>query len=131
MSRSVESLRQFFAAINRNDMDAVIKDFAPDIVRVEPDVFPAVGTYRGIAEVQEHIKRGRATWAEGSCEPEAFFEKDDKVVVYVHVRVRLNDSIEWIDARIADGFTFRNGSIVHYRSFVQRADAMKWADIQE
>jgi ketosteroid isomerase-like protein len=109
MSTEIEALHQFFAAINRNDMQAIIRDFDPQIVRIEPEGFPTAGTYRGIAEVQEHITKGRGTWAEGTCEPEEFFTQGDKVVVYLHVRVRLKDSIDWIDGCFADGFVFRAG----------------------
>ncbi len=73
MSTEIETLNQFFAAINRNDMQSIIRDFDPQIVLIEPQGFPTAGTYRGIAEVQEHVTKGRGTWAEGTCEPEEFF----------------------------------------------------------
>src|SRR5690349_2447135 len=130
MSTEIEVLHQFFAAINRNDILAIIKDFDPQIVRIEPEGFPTAGTYRGIAEVQEHVAKGRATWAEGSCEPEKFLENGDKVVVYLHARVRLKGSTEWKGGRFADGFVFRNARIIQYLSFGERADALKWAGIE-
>jgi hypothetical protein len=49
MSTKTEALEQLFAAINRNDMQAITKDFDPEIVRIEPEGFPTAGTYRGIA----------------------------------------------------------------------------------
>jgi ketosteroid isomerase-like protein len=131
MSTEIEALHQFFASINRNDMQSIIKDFDPQIVRIEPEGFPTAGTYRGIAEVQEHVAKGRGTWAEGTCEPEDFFTHEDKVVVYLHVRVRLKDSTDWIDGRFADGFVFRAGKIIQYLTFGERRDAMKWAGIEE
>jgi uncharacterized protein len=131
MSTQTEVLERFFAAINRNDMQAVIEDFDPEIVRIEPEGFPTAGTYRGIAEVQQHVRQGRGTWAEGSCDPERFFEKGDTVVVYLHAWVRLNDSTEWIGGRFADRFVFRNGKIIEYLSFTARADALQWAGIEE
>lgn len=130
MSVKTEVLAQFFAAINRNDVEAVIEDLDPDIVRIEPADFPSAGTYRGIAEVQEHVRKGRGSWAEGSCKPEGFFENGDKVVVYLHVRVRMKDSDDWIEGRFADGFVFRSDKIVQYLTFGERADALKWADIK-
>ena len=130
MSTETETLKEFFAAINRNDMQAITKDFDPEIVRIEPEGFPTAGTYRGIAAVQEHVSKGRGTWAEGTCEPEEFLVNGDKVVVYLHARVRLKDSNEWIDGRFADGFVFRNHKIIEYRTFWERADALKWADIE-
>ena len=131
MSTATEILEQFFAAINRNDMQAIVSNFDPQIVRIEPEGFPTAGTYRGIPAVQEHVTKGRGTWAEGTCEPEEFLENGDKVVVYLHARVRLKDSTEWIDGRFADGFVLRSGKIVEYRSFWKRAEALKWAGIED
>jgi uncharacterized protein len=131
MSTETEALKQFFAAINRNDLQAITKDFDSEIVRIEPEGFPTAGTYRGIAEVQEHIAKGRGTWAEGTCEPEKFLVHGDKVVVYLHARVRLKDSTEWVDGRFADGFVFRNGKIIQYLTFGKRAEALKWAGIKD
>ena len=130
MNNEIEILKQFFAAINRNDLPGITKYFDPQIVRIEPEGFPTAGTYRGIAEVQEIVTKGRGTWAEGTCEPEKFLTHEDKVVVYLHVRVRLKDSTDWIDGRFADGFVFRAGKITHYLTFGERRDALKWAGIE-
>jgi ketosteroid isomerase-like protein len=131
MSSETEALERFFAAINRNDMQAIAKDFDPDIVRVEPEGFPTAGTYRGIAEVQEHVTRGRGSWAEGTCDPEKFVVNGDKVVVYLHARVRLKGETDWVAGRFADGFAFRDGKIIQYLSFAERQDALKWAGIDD
>lgn len=131
MSTETEALERFFAAINRNDLQAIGKDLDPQIVRIEPEGFPTAGTYRGIAEVQEHVAKGRGTWAEGTCEPERYLQKGDKVVVYLHVRVRLKDSNEWGEGRFADGFVFRSGKIIQYLSFGERSEALEWAGIED
>jgi uncharacterized protein len=131
MNNEIEILKQFFAAINRNDMPGLAKYFDPQIVRIEFEGFPTAGTYRGLAEVQEHVAKGRGTWAEGACEPEKFLTHGDKVVVYLHVRVRLKDSLDWVDGRFADGFEFRAGKITHYHSFGERREALQWAGIEE
>lgn len=131
MNNEIEMLKQFFAAINRNDMQGITKYFDPQIVRIEPEGFPTAGTYRGIAEVREHVTKGRGTWAEGTCEPEKFLTHVDKVVVYLHVWVRLKDSLDWVDGRFADGFVFRDGKITQYLSFGEWLDALKWAGIEE
>jgi ketosteroid isomerase-like protein len=131
MSTETEALERFFAAINRNDMQAITRDWDPEIVRIEPEGFPAAGTYRGIAEVRAHVMKGRETWAEGTCEPEKFLENGDKVVVYLHARVRPKGTTKWIDGRFADGFVFRNAKIVRYLSFGERSEALRWAGIKE
>ena len=98
MSRPTEALEHFYAAINRNDLQSITRDFDPDIVRIEPEGFPTAGTYRGIAEVQAHVAHGRGTWAEGTCEPEKYLENGDKVVVFLHAHVRLRNTRNgWAD----------------------------------
>ena len=131
MKTATEALERFFAAINRNDLPAITEDFHPEIVRIEPEGFPTAGTYRGVREVQEHITKGRGTWAEGSCDPERFLMNGDRVVVYLHAWVRLKDSTEWVGGRFADGFVFRDGKIIQYLSFAERAQALEWAGIAE
>ena len=131
MSDETEKLERFFAAINRNDMLAITKDFDSQIVRIEPEGFPTAGTYRGIREVQEHVTKGRGSWAEGSCNPEKFLVNGDKIVVYLHAWVRLKGSTDWVGGRFADGFVFRKGKITEYLSFGERADALKWAGIDD
>jgi len=130
MNTKTEVLEHFYAAINRNDMQAITRDFDPQIVRVEPEGFPTAGTYRGIADVRAHVTKGRGSWAEGTCDPERFLENGDKIVVYLHAWVRLENSTEWIGGRFADAFVFRDGKIVEYLSFGQRADALQWAGIE-
>jgi len=84
----------------------------------------------GIAEVQEHVTKGRGSWAEGTCDPEKFLVNGDKIVVYLHAWVRLKDSTNWVGGRFADGFVFRKGKITQYLSFGERGDALKWAGIE-
>ncbi len=126
-SDNIELAREFYAAINRNDIPAVMALCAPDIVRIEPAGFPSAGTYGGHAEVSEHLSKGRATWAQGSCEPEECMLEGDVVVVFLHVRVRLKDRSEWIDGRFADVLSFRNGKVVRMETFAERQQALDWA----
>ena len=131
MSTEIETLTQFFAAINRNDIDAIGQYFAPDVVRVEPEGFPTAGTYRGIPAVCEHVRVGRGSWAEGSCDPEGVFVQGDKAVVYLYAWVRLHGASDWTGGRFADGFVFHDSRIVEYRSFGEREDALCWAGIDK
>lgn len=126
-----EVLREFYAAINRNDIPAAVKLLDPQVERIEPAGFPSAGIYRGHAEVKSHLSKGRGTWAEGSCEPEQFVVAGDKVVALLYVRVRLKDKLEWIDARFADGFIFRNGKIIQMRTFAERREALEWARVKD
>ena len=122
-------LREVYAALNRNDIPAMLDAFDPQIERIEPPEFPAGGTYRGYADVEAHLSKARETWAEGSCEPEQFIVAGDKIVAFLYVRVRLKDSTEWIEGRLADVFTLRNGKAIQMRTFADRQQALEWAGV--
>jgi ketosteroid isomerase-like protein len=121
------SLKEVYAALNRNDIPAMLQAFDPQIERIEPPEFPAPGTYQGLEAVQAHLSRARDTWAEGSCEPEQFIVARDKIVVFVYVRVRLKHEKEWREGSLADVFTFRNGKAIEFRTFADRQQALEWA----
>jgi len=131
MSHEIVALERFYAAVNRHDMQAITEDFDPQILRIEPEGYATAGVHRGIEDVRAHVAQGRGTWAEGRCDPERFLANGDKVVAYLHARVRLHGATEWVGGRFADGFVFRDGRIVEYRSFWQRAEALQWAGIDD
>ena len=121
------AIKHVYSALNRNDIPALLQVFDPGIEWSEPDNYPVDGTWRGHSEVLAHFAKGRATWAEGSCEPEEFVAAGDRVVVFVHVRVRLEGHTEWAEGDVGDVFTFRGGKIVAGRSFHDRKKALEWA----
>jgi ketosteroid isomerase-like protein len=123
----IGAVKETYAAINRNDVAAAVKAFDPQVEWIEPPDFPTPGAYRGHAAVIAHVSRGRGTWAEGSCDPECFIVAGDKVVIFLHARVRLKDHVDWIDGRFADVHTFRDGKVIEVRSFGERQDALEWA----
>lgn len=130
LEAETEAVREAYAALNRNDIPAMLQAFDPQIERIEPPDIGGGGTYHGLADVEAHFTKARATWAEGSCEPEQFFVASDKIVVFVYVRVRLKDNTEWIEGRLADVFTFRNGKVTQMRAFGDRQQALEWAGVK-
>ena len=124
-----ELVRKLYAAINSDNLPAAMERFHPEIVRIEPDDFPTPGTYRGLAEMEGHILKGRATWAEGSCEPEELVVVGDKIVALVHVKVRLKGREDWIDGRLGDVFAFKDGKILLMRTFGEQKEALDWAKV--
>ncbi len=127
LSAETEALRRAYAAFNRNDIPATVESLDPQIEWTEPAEFPGGGTYYGHDGVMAYLKQSRAGWAEGSSEPERFIVRGDKIIVFVHARVRLKDSSEWHETRLADVFTFHNGKATHMRAFADRSKALEWA----
>ena len=107
----------------------MVKVFDSQIEWTEPAEYPTGGTYHGLAEVKAHISQSRATWAEGSCEPERFIVAGDKIVVLVRVRARLKQETAWREGRMADVYTFRNGKAIQLRAFADRRQALDWAGV--
>ncbi len=121
-------LRAAYAAFNRNDIAAAVSQLAPNIDWTEPKEFPGGGQYQGRAEVADYLANSRAQWAEGASVPEGFVLRDNRVVVMVHARFRLKGSKDWMEVRLADVYTFHNGTPVQMRAFADRKAALRWAD---
>jgi ketosteroid isomerase-like protein len=102
-------LRDAYAAFNRGDIAAAVAQLDPKIEWTEPAEFPGGGSYHGQAGVTTYLTQSRAAWAEVISEPERFIPAGDRIVVFVHARVRPKNSNEWQDVRLADVYTFRNG----------------------
>jgi ketosteroid isomerase-like protein len=80
--------------------------------------------------VKAYLSQSRADWVEGSSEPERFIVVGDKIIVFVHVRVRLKEGTQWHEIRLADVFTFRNGKAIQMRAFADRQQALAWAGVK-
>lgn len=125
----IEIIRRVYSGLNRNDIDFILDLMDVDITRIEFEGLPTAGTYRGHTDMRQHLISGRSTWAEGACEPVDFFTAGNKIVVIVHVKVRLKNSSEWIDEQIADGFIIKEGKVSAFHSFTSHQKAFAWAEI--
>jgi ketosteroid isomerase-like protein len=127
MEAEIEAIKSAYAALNRGDVDGFVKDFDPQIERIEFEGSPMAGAFHGIEAVKAHVIKGRSTWAEGACEPERFMTAGDKVVVCCHIRVRLKDQTDWLEGRTGDVFTFRDGKVIEFRTFADEQEALEYA----
>jgi uncharacterized protein len=130
-SQAIDLLRRAYDAFNRGDIADAVKDLDPNIEWTEPNSFPGGGTYHGQKGVAQYLTQSRAGWAEGRSKPERFVTAGNRVVVLVHARIRLQGSTDWLDIRLADVYTFRNGKPIQMRAFADRQDALNWAGAKE
>jgi uncharacterized protein len=128
--QAIGALRAAYAAFNRGDISAALVPFDTQIEWTEPTEFPGGGTYHGLAGVRGYLTQSRAAWAEGISEPEQFIPTGDRIVVFVHARVRIKDSRDWHDVFLADVYSFRNGKAVSMRAFADREEALRWVGLQ-
>lgn len=125
--QAIRILSNAYAAFNRGDIAAAVSQLDPQIDWTEPPEFPGGRSYHGREEVAGYLTQSRAKWAEGSSEPERFIPAGDRIVVFVHARFRLNGSSDWHDVRLADVYTFRQGTPVSMRAFADRQEALRWS----
>jgi len=76
------------------------------------------------------LTQSRARWAEGRGEPQRFVPSGDKIVVFVHARVRLKNNTTWSEIRLTDVFTFRGGKAVEMHAFADRQQALTYAGVK-
>lgn len=124
MDKNIELIKEVYSAISRGDIESALARFAPDAFRNEFEG----ETYKGLAELKKNFLAGRSTWAEGACVPVEFHKNREKYMVKAHVKVRLKNEPNWIDAFVMDGFSIRDGLFTEFHSFTSKEKAFAWAE---
>lgn len=128
LAAEIDAVREAYAALNRGDVAGFIRLFDASVERIEE--FSGF-TCRGLAAMTQHVAEGRATWAEGACQPQRFSVAGNRVVVFCDVRVRLKNETQWREGRTVDVYTFRDGKVIEFRTFTDERQAMQWAGVQD
>jgi uncharacterized protein len=131
LAQAILALRGAYAAFNRGDIDAAVEPLDAHIEWTEPVEFPGGGTYHGREGAKRYLAQSRSSWAEVSSEPERFITAGNRIIVFVHARVRAKDSKEWQEVRLADVYTIRDGKAVQMRAFSDRKEALRWARVKD
>lgn len=127
MAAEIEALKQTYDALNRNDIEAAVVGFDRDIAWLEPAEYTGSANCHGTEELKAHLKRARGRWAEGRCDAERFVAAGDKVVVFIHVHVRLQGETAFREGRHAAVYTFRDGKAIEMRIFDDTQEALAWS----
>jgi ketosteroid isomerase-like protein len=127
---NVEIVRAAIDALNRGDMDAVVKDAAQDF---ELDFSRAVGPVHGVYrldQMREVLDELVGVWESIWIQADEFIEAGEHVVVPQTGYVRGRDGIE-TTARITLVWTLRDGAIAHICMYQEREEALKAAGLRE
>jgi uncharacterized protein len=125
----LETLRAVYEAVSRGDWDAVFRNARPDFELRPPDQSPVAGTYGGPEQVRRFVAELWAAFAEVTAQPEQFLELDDRILVFVHLQLRPNDSEAKVEMRIAHLWTMRDGKIARCEVLTEREHAVKAAGL--
>ena len=128
---NVEIARAVINALDRGDIDAALKDAAPDFVF---DFSRSVGLEAGVYKLdQMRTFFGRwvgEMWESSRFEADEFIEAGDLVMTPVTNLLRGRDGIE-VQARGAWVWTFRDGSVARITFYPERQDALEAAGLRE
>lgn len=125
-TKDVELIKAFYSGINRFDVPSVLALMNPNILRFEFNDSPLGGTFRGLTELKHNLVSGRSNWTEGACEPISFYSDGSKIIVEVHIKVRLKNHTDWIDARSTDGFLIQDNQVFEFHSFSTKQMVLEW-----
>ena len=119
--RGIESVEAFWALLDEHVVWDLGKDPPPDIH----------GVYVGRDAVIEASRRYWGTWDEYSLDADELIDAGSSVVLVVHERGRGRGSGAPFDRRWAQVWTFREGRIVRWELFVDKAEALEAAGLSE
>ena len=127
---NAEVIRAAVDALNRRDVDAALKDFAPD---AEYDVSRALGPfhgiYRGLDEIRRVIEEFAEPWESQRWEVKEFIEASEQVVTPCTNYLRGRDGIE-VQARVAFLWTIRDGRVTRLCFYQERQEAREAAGLE-
>jgi ketosteroid isomerase-like protein len=118
---NVETVRRLFESFARQDLDAVIEIFDPEV-----EFKPLSGqgrVYHGREQVRGYFEDLAARGGQIEATSHQFIEKDDFVVVLGSYRLR--DPAGFTDSSAAWVMKLRDGSIVESSGYSVSADALE------
>jgi ketosteroid isomerase-like protein len=124
---TVEVVRRFYAARNRDDLEGELAELHDDVVW---DMSNSLGPYRGLYRGHDGFRRLRReafeTWDDVLWDPQDFIEVGERVVVPLRGRNRGRSGIEleWAAAAV---YTLRDGKIARSELYQSKAKALEAA----
>jgi uncharacterized protein len=124
---NVELARRGYEAFNRGDLDGLLAMCAPDIVWHHPIDTSAV---TGKDAVRAFFETVMDAWQEIRREPEEIIDLgDDRVLVLFRTTARGRASGIAVDARGGDLLTVREGQVLRWHAYTDRAQALEAAKL--
>jgi uncharacterized protein len=131
-SENVELLRTLYRRWERGEL-VTVDAFDPEVefVRIGSDYPGLAGEWRGLDEMWVAIVDWLRSWEHLRVEAERFYDLDDRVLVLSRETARGKHSGVLMDHEIGDLFTLRDGKIVRWENYWERAEALRAAGLQQ
>ena len=129
--RNVEIVREIYAD-PRGLIGTATERATPDVEFDFTDVYPDRPVLKGVEEMRRFRETGPWSGSPIHIEPERFLDIDDeRVLAFVRVRATGRGSGVEVDISPAHEFTIRDGLIVRFKAYGDRAEALEAAGLQE
>jgi ketosteroid isomerase-like protein len=127
---NADTVRALLAAWNRGDLDAALDQFAADCeVAFRPQV-PEPGPFHGRDELRSWMEGFRVALGSSEVEMvEVVAGDDDRLIAMLHLTGEGAGSGVGIELTWPNLFEFRDGKIVRWRDFDERAEALEAAGL--
>ena len=128
---NVEIALRIFDAYTRRDFDAALALMDPDVEAHNPPEVPEAAVHRGREAVRRDWEQTLELFDDFSVELEEYFDAGDDLLVYLRYRGRGRGSRAEVVAPMAHVWTFREGKVIRFRQFLDRAEARVAAGLSE
>ena len=126
---NVELLREMLTKAV-DDPDAYFGRLADDVVWDLRDTSsPEAGIYHGRDEVRDFYRRWSGAFSDWNFEIDRLVDAGEHVVAFVTEHGHGRGSGVEVEMQRANVTTFRDGEVVHFRSFSRREDALRAAGL--
>ena len=131
--RRLYSIAPDAAGVVRGDYDNAFLDyFHPDYELVPPSAYPDTeSSYRGEEGVRRWYRQIDEIWDDWRFDAERFFDAGSQVVVFVRVSGTAKQSGAALAISAAHVLTLRDGRIARADVFLDRAEALEAAGLEE
>jgi uncharacterized protein len=132
MSReNVEIVRDGFSALARGDFESFFSFLDEDVEWVNPAYAVEPGTRRGIGEFREALDRLRASFGDIRIEVDEVIEAGDDVVVAGRWTGEGTGSGVPLETTFSSVLTLRDGKVIRYEWFREKAEALEAVGLRE
>lgn len=131
--QNVEIIREFLEAFNREDYAACLEAIDPDVEWHPPPDIPNAAIANGRDALIANFQDWLGAWDDYRSIPEAIFDGSaDTVLVFAQESARGKDSgIEVRSRRVNGVYELRDGRIVRFKAYLDRAEALQAAGLGE
>ena len=130
MSReNVDAVKASYEAFNRRDFDSFFEYYDPEIVWEQDEKFVEPWTHYGHAGVRRVFESVFESFEEFQVEVEELLDLGDRVLAILRIAGTAKLTGMELGTPGAHLFSFRDGKIVHFRSYRDPAEALEAAGI--